>query len=343
MKFDFMVAGGPLRRMQDLARTAAASGLSGLTVTETGRTAYLSIAAMALATDEIDYSTGVAVAFPRSPMITAKVAWELAEATRGRFELGLGTQVRAHVERRYSSDFDPPGPRMRDYITAVRAILNSFASDEPLDHQGPFYSHTLLPGAWKPAPIDHPDIPIYVAAVGPWMLRMAGAVADGVHVHPLHSPTYVEEVLLPTIAEGARSAGRDPAEIRLAVPVFTIVGDTEAEREPWKRAVKGQLAFYGSTRNYARQFDLIGFPGTSAELNRLLKAGDHAAMASLITDEMLDHLAVTSTWAELGDRLIERYGGVAHRLIMYGAHQMCESDPRNWDRWAEVAAQVRAA
>ena len=340
MEFDLMSAGADLRELQARARRAEEVGFSGRVLTEASRTAYLGAAAIALATERLEVGTGIAVAFPRSPMVTAGCAWELAEASAGRFHLGLGTQVRAHVERRYSAEFAPPGPRMRDYIIAVRAIFRAFQGLERLDHHGPFYELTLLPSAWSPGPIEHPDIPIYVAAVGPWMLRMAGEVADGIHVHPLHSRTYLDKTLLPAVAEGAAKGGRDPGDVRLVVPVFTVVGDTEAEREPLRAMARSQIAFYGSTRNYAHQFDLLGFEGTSARLNERLKAGDTEGMAALITDDMLDHFAVTATWDDLAGRLVERYAGVAHRLVMYFAEPMCRRDPELWERWGQVARSV---
>ena len=184
-----MTAGLPLRQMQQLARDASDTGFSGLVITEAGRTSYLSCAAAALAAD-IDVLTGIAVAFPRSPMVTATIAWELAEATSGRFRLGLGTQVRAHIERRYGTEFEPPGPRMRDYVAALRAVFAAFRGDGDLDHDGEFWKLSLLPSMWSPGPIDVADPPIDIAAVNPWMLRLAGEVADGIHVHPLNTPTY---------------------------------------------------------------------------------------------------------------------------------------------------------
>src|SRR3954454_22837179 len=212
-----MPPGAPLRRMQDLARDAAAAGFSGLVVTEGARTAYLECAAAALAAD-IDISTGIAVAFPRSPMVTAQSAWELAELSQGRFRLGIGTQVRAHVERRYSSPFDPPGPRLREYVEAVRAIFRAFRGDERLSFDGTYWSFSLLPAQWSPGTIGVPDPPIDIAAVSPWMLRMAGKVADGVHVHPLNTPRYLRETVVPSVGD-----------VELAVPVFTAVGDTDEE------------------------------------------------------------------------------------------------------------------
>jgi probable F420-dependent oxidoreductase len=274
-------------------------------------------------------------------MITAKAAWELADLTGGRFDLGLGTQVRAHIERRYSSAFEHPGPRMRDYIGALRAIFAAFQGRQKLDYQGRFYQHTLLPPTWTPGAIEHPDIPISVAAVGPWMLRMAGEVADGVHVHPFHSRPYLDEVVLPTVAEGAAAAGRRLEDIRLHIPVFTVVGDREEERAPLRELAKSQIAFYGSTRNYAGVFDQLGYEGTSARLNERLKANDLPGMSALITDDMLEHYAVTASWDELSDKLVERYGGLADRLIMYFTERQVARDPAALVRWGEVARDVR--
>ncbi|MBK9180397.1 MAG: TIGR03617 family F420-dependent LLM class oxidoreductase [Acidimicrobiales bacterium] len=342
MELDLMTVGGRLTEVQALARRAEQAGLSGLVITEAGRTAYLSAAAAGLAAPGLHLATGVAVAFPRSPMVTAATAWELADLTGGRFRLGLGTQVKAHVERRYAAPFDPPGPRMRDYVLALRAIFRAFRGEERLDHHGEFYDLSLLPPAWSPGPIEHPHVPVDVAAVGPWMLRMAGEVADGVHVHPFHSRRYLDDEVLPGVAEGAARAGRDPAEVALIVPVFTIVGDTDEERAPWRAMARAQIGFYGSTRNYAHMFDRHGFDGTSARLNERLKAGDVAGMSALITDDMLDVYAVTATWEELPGRLAERYGGVASRLVMYLGQAMCQRDPSAWDRWSDVARAVRA-
>jgi probable F420-dependent oxidoreductase len=341
--FDVMTGNNALGRMAELAVEWEQLGFSGITLTETGRTAYLSAAVAAVAAPSLSLTTGIAVAFPRSPMITASTAWELAEATRGGFLLGLGTQVKAHIERRFSAEFEPPGPRLREYIQAVRACFAAFAGREKLDFKGDYYQLTLLPDAWKPGAMDWPDIPIYISAVGPWMTRMAGEMADGIHVHPLHSIRYLNEILLPKVAEGAALANRSSDDVKLAVPVFSVVGDSEEERAPWKDRARSQIAFYGSTRNYAFQFELLGFEGVSARLNERLKAGDIAGMSALITDEMLEHYAVTATWDELADKLVDRYRGVADRLIMYFAQPQMERAPQTAGRWAEVARAVRAA
>ena len=176
--------------------------------TETGQTPWMSIAAAAAAAPTLTFSTGIAVAFPVSPMIAASIAWELAGNTGGRFRLGLGSQVKAHIERRYGVPFDPPGPRMRDYLLAVKDTLAAFRGERKLAHDGPYYQLSLLPDQWRPPMHEHGDIKVDVSAVGPWMTTMAGEVADGVHVHPLHSVQYLEQRLIPAVHAGAAKAGR---------------------------------------------------------------------------------------------------------------------------------------
>ena len=337
-----MTGGAPLRRAQQLARDAAAAGFSGLVVTESGRTAYLSCAAAALAAD-LDLATGIAVAFPRSPMVTASIAWELAELTGGRFRLGLGTQVRAHIDRRYSSEFDPPGPRLREYVQALRAIFRGFRKEEPLDFKGQWWSFSLLPDMWSPGPIDVPDPAIDIAAVNPWMLRMAGEVADGVHIHPLNTPTYLTQTVRPNLRRGAEAAGRDAAGLQLIIPFFSAVGDTDEERHRWREAARMQISFYGSTPNYAFVFEQVGFEGTTERIREKQKAGDLAGMAAAIPDDLLEHFVVTSDWDHLGAKLIDRYGGVANRLVSYFAGGAWQQNPESLSRWSSVAAGLAAA
>lgn len=335
-----MAAGRKLPDVQRFASAVDAAGLDGMVFVESGRTAYLSVAAAALAAPSLEYSTGIAVAFPRSPMVSAKVAWELQDVTQGKFRLGLGTQVRAHIERRYGVDFDPPGPRIREYVQAVRSIFPAFRGEEKLDFDGEYHELSLLPAMWSPGPIDFADPPIDVAAVGPWMVRMAGAVADGVHVHPFHSRRYLDERLLPGLRDGADGAGRSVDELTLSVPVFTVVGDTEEERQGWRERARFQIGFYGSTKNYSFMFDMLGFDGTSAALNDKLKAGDLPGMAACITDEMLAEFTVEASWDGLADALGEKYDGVADRLILYFAEESFAQDPSSLDRFGRVAAAL---
>jgi len=326
----------PLAAAGDLARSVRQAGIDGLVVTETSRSAYLTCGAAAVAAPGLDLLTGIAVAFPRSPMVTAAEAWELAEASDGHFRLGLGTQVRAHVERRYASEFAPPGPRLKEYVQAVRACFRAFAGEEKLDFQGRWWQMNLLPGQWAPGKIAQPAPAIDIAAVNPWMLRMAGEVADGVHVHPLNSPTYLRETALPNIAEGARAAGRSPEEIQLIVPCFTVVGDTDEERARWREMARMQVSFYGSTPNYAFIFEQLGHDGTTERVREKQKAGDIAGMAACIDDDLLSHFVVDSDWDGAAAAISARYRGIAARVVLYfGA-----MDRANLDRWGEVARRL---
>jgi len=327
----------------DLARRVEHAGFSGMLFTETGQTPWMSIAAAANAAPSLTFSTGIAVAFPISPMVAASIAWELADNTGGRFRLGLGSQVRAHVERRYSAVFDPPGPRLRDYVLAVKDTLAAFRGERALAHDGPYYQLSLLPDMWRPPAHDHGHIKVDISAVGPWMSAMAGEVADGVHVHPLHSMHYLEHRLLPDVRAGAERAGRDPADIDLLIPVFIVPGDTPEERAYLAHRARTQIAFYGSTKNYAFQFDDLGFEGTSARLNGLLKAGDTDGMAATITDEMLDVYAIVGRWDEIADRIIERYACVASRIISYLTVEDVARNPDRLGQWGAIADAVHNA
>jgi len=341
LRFDAMIGPQPLRQAGDVARRVGEAGFTGLVVTEAGRTAYLTCAAACLAAD-IDVLTGIAVAFPRSPMVTAATAWELAETSGGRFRLGLGAQVRAHIERRYGVAFDRPGPRLREYVLALRHIFRAFRGEEELAVSGEFYTFSLLPPMWSPGPIAVPDPPIDVAAVNPWMVRMAGEVADGVHVHPLNTPRYLAETLVPNLRAGAARAGRDPGELEVIVPAFIVAGDSDEERRVWLERARVQVAFYGSTPNYAFIFEQLGRPGTTERIRERHKVGDVAGMAAVIDDELLAHFVTTGTWSEVAGRVVERYRGVATRVVSYFSGADVVTDPARFERWGDVARRVTA-
>ena len=331
-----MLTPKPLQQMGDLARAVQASGIDGALFTEGGRTAYLSAAAAAVAAPSLELSTGVAVAFPRSPMVTAQVAWELHEATGGKFRLGLGTQVRTHIVRRYGMSFESPGPRLRDYVQAVKACFGAFRGEQ-LEHRGSFYELTWMSRQWSPGPIEHPDPKVDVAAVNPWMLRMAGEVADGVHVHPIGEPGYLRRHVLPNVDRGATETGRDPRDVAIIVPVNVIVGDTDAERAADRELLRGMLSFYGSTPNYAFIWDEAGFEGTTARIRERQQQGDLAGMAAQITDDHLATFCTEATWDDLAQRLVDTYGGIADRLVFYNAMM---GRPERLERFGEVARRI---
>lgn len=324
----------------DLARALEGAGFSGMLYTETTQVPWMQIAAASMAAPELFFTTGIAVAFPRSPMVSAAVAYELAANTGGRFRLGLGSQVKAHITRRYGSEFDRPAARMRDYVLAVKACFRAFDREERLSHDGDFWQLSLLPRDWSPTPHDH-AMHVDMSAVGPIMTKVAGEVADGVHVHPLHSMPYIENRLLPSVAQGAAAAGRDVSEIDLIIPVFACPGDTPEERAPYVARAKRQIAFYGSTPNYSFQFDDLGFDGTTDRIRSKMKAGDLDTLGDEITDEMFEMYGLAAPWDELADRLVDRYGTTASRVVMYLGEAQMRRDPDHMAKWGDVARAVR--
>ncbi len=324
-----------LRHAQDVARRVEAAGFDTFWLPEGSQPVFSICSAAALATESISIGTGIAVAFPRSPMLTAQAAWMLAEATRGRFVAGLGTQVKAHIERRFSTAYAPPGPRLREYIAAMRAIYAAFRG-EKLAFDGEYYKFSLLTPMWSPGPIEYADPPIYISAVREWMGKMAGEAADGVHVHPLSTIQYLDDVLIPAVRRGEVAADRAPGSVALVCPVMTAVSDDDAVRERQRDGVRARLGFYGSTPGYGVVFDSSGFPGVGEQLNALQRQGDLAGMKATITDEMLDAFAITCTWDELPAKLLGRYGDRADDIVCYSVLEQWNDEPDALGRWQDV-------
>jgi probable F420-dependent oxidoreductase len=330
-----------LRGMYDLSRRVEEASFDGFWLPEGSQPVFSLCSAAALATTALSLGTSVAVAFPRSPMLTAQAAWMLAQATEGRFTVGLGTQVRAHVERRYSAPFSNPGPRMREYVDAVRAIYSAFRGTEPLRYEGQYYSFSLLPPTWSPGPMEFDDPPIYIAGVRPWMCQMIGETGDGMLVHPLSSLPYLERLVIPALRRGEARAGREPGRVALVCPVMTAVSDDDQVRDRQRNSIRARLAFYGSTPGYGVVFDESGWPGVGERLNSLQREGRLAEMQQAITDEMVDAFAVTSTWDELPAKLLERFAGRADDIVCYSVIEQWDDDPDSLGRWQDVNRRFR--
>src|ERR671912_1502134 len=221
--------GQHLKGMDKTARAAEDLGFAGLWTSETKHDAFLPLAIAANASHQIELGTSVAIAFSRSPMETAQTSWDLQDLSAGRFVLGLGTQVKAHITRRFSMPWDRPAARLREYILALRAIWESFQTEVPLQFEGEFYRHTLITPFFNPGPIEHPEIPLYIAGVNTRLAELAGELCEGFHVHPFHTPAYVEQVVKPAIAEGAGKEGRNPEDVTLATSVFVVTGENKKE------------------------------------------------------------------------------------------------------------------
>jgi probable F420-dependent oxidoreductase len=342
VRFDTYSSDARLDDVGPLAERAAGLGYSAMWFTEAAHNPFLPCTLAAAAAPDLEIGTGIAVAFPRSPMVTAQVAWDLAAQSRGRFHLGLGTQVKAHITRRFSSEFSRPVARMREYIEAVRAIFRAFQKVDKLAFEGDFYSFSLLTDFFSPGPIDFPDIPIEVAGVNPGLARMAGEVCDGFHVHPFHSRAYLAEVVRPAVAEGAERAGRSLADVTFIVPTFIVVGDTEEEQSRQRESARRQLSFYATTPTYASVLEYHGYGDAQQDLRRLMAVGDMRAMASVITDEMLDQYVVTATWDTLPAALHTRYDGLADRILSYSPTGAWTESPETAERWAGVVRSVQS-
>ena len=269
----------------------------------------------------------------------AQTAWDLQRVSGGRLLLGLGTQVRAHVERRFSAEFEHPAARMVDYIRCLRAIWDTFQNGVSPAYKGRFYRFTLISDFFNPGPIEHPDIPISFAGVGERMARAAGEVADGFHVHPLHSPGYLRDVVRPAVVEGARATGRDPAAVDLITPVFIVTGETEGERAMAESYARQQIAFYASTPTYRPFLAYHGFEALGKELSVLAREGRFADMPARVPDALLDAVAVSAGPAGLGEAICARYAGdLVQRLYPYAP--IPADDPG--ERFAALVAGLRS-
>ena len=320
MKLDVRL-GGPLSEAARLARRAEAMGFDGAWTSETQHDAFLPLVLAAEQTNRLQLGTSIAVAFGRSPIVTAHLAWDLAALTQGRFLLGLGTQVKGHIERRYGLAWNSPGPRLKEYIQALRAIWDCWQHGTPLNYQGQFYSHTLMTPFFNPGPIAHPRIPIHIAGVQPYMCRLAGELCDGFQVHPFHSATYLREVVLPHIQEGLKASGRTRTDICLASSTFIITGQNADAMAAAAQSVKTQIGFYASTPNYRVILECHGWGQVARDLTRKSIQGDWEGMAALITDEMLDAFAIVGPPGAVPEKLRRRYTGLLDRLSVYETFQ----------------------
>jgi probable F420-dependent oxidoreductase len=338
MKVDYYFPPSPPEGAAEAARRAAEIGYDGFFTAETQYDPFLPLALAASAQPGLDLGTAIAVAFPRSPMVMAMTAWDLARMSRGRFMLGLGTQIRAHVVRRFSTVWDSPGPRLREYILSLRAIWASWQSSTPLSFKGDFYEFSLMTPFFDPGPIPHPDVPIYIAGVGPYLSRLAGEVCQGFHVHPFHTVHYLDEVVLPGIRAGAEGAGRSLDDVERVTTVFVMTGDTDSEIEQAMAPVRQQISFYASTPSYRPVLEASGWD-FGEELNAMSKRGQWGEMATLIEDDVVLTVGVAAPIDKLGTAIKERYGDRVQRIGFYTVGSALDMD---MDALREVIRQLRS-
>ncbi|MCY4146904.1 MAG: TIGR03617 family F420-dependent LLM class oxidoreductase [Chloroflexi bacterium] len=339
MRFEVSILSENLNAVGKVARMVEADGFAGIWLAETANNPFLPLAHAALATERISLGTAVAIAFPRSPMTMAQTAWDLAEQSRGRFVLGLGTQVKPHIEKRFSARWGKPVQQLRDYIKALRAIWRSFQTGEPLRYRGGYYQCSLPTPFSAPPPMPWHEIPIYIAGVNTGLARLAGELCDGFHVHSYHTPRYLREVLLPAFQQGrAKSQLGEPLQRSSAV--FVVTGENRADIEASKIMTKSQIAFYASTPSYRPLLDLHGWADLAPRLNTLLRRGKWNELHRLISDDMLAEFAIIAPPDELPYRLRERYDGLLDRAGFYFPYDISDSGKRLvWQHAAKALAR----
>lgn len=330
MLLDAGLAPVPLPDVPAIAKAAERLGFDRLWSTETMHDPFLPFAIAAEHTQRLKLGTAVAVSFARSPATMAYTSWDLAQASKGRFCLGLGTQVKAHIERRFGMPWPAsPVAMLRDQIAALRAIWNTWQTGEKLNFRGEYYKLTLMTPFFNPGPIGYADIPIYIAGVNKGMARLCGEVADGFLVHPFHSLDYLQRLILPAIEDGISKAGRDKKAVSIAVTALSISDEEQ------KEFVRHQIAFYASTPSYRPVMALHGWEEVAQNLSAAASRGNWLEMPGMITNEMLEVFATTASAEELPAALKERYAGIANRLTLYRPFAL-EEVSSFWDNFVDT-------
>ncbi|MGN6327209.1 TIGR03617 family F420-dependent LLM class oxidoreductase [Pseudolysinimonas sp.] len=291
-----------------------AAGYDGIFAAETQHDPFVSLTAAAMRTERVALMTGIAVAFARSPMTVAETANDLQLVSEGRFTLGLGSQIKPHIERRFSMPWSAPAARMREYVAALHAIWESWRTGERLRFEGEHYRHTLMTPFFSPGENPFGPPPVWIAGVGAVMTETAGAVADGLLAHTFTTERYLREVTLPALQRGAESAGRSLETFGLSIPAFIAVGETPAELDVAIEATRRQIAFYGSTPEYLAVMELHGWSGVHETLHAASRRGEWAEMARAVDDDMLAAFAAVGSPAEVAAQLRARFAGIATRL-----------------------------
>jgi len=334
LRFDASLPQIPLQRVPDVAVQADRLGFDALWTSETRHDPFLPCSLIAEHSARLHFGTAIAVSFARSPTTLAYLAWDLAAQSGGRFILGLGTQVRAHIERRFGMPWpDSPAGKLREQIRAIRAIWDSWQNGTRLNFRGQYHKLTLMSPFFDPGPIAQPRVPIYVAGVNAGMAKLAAELADGFVVHPLHSPRYLEEVILPAIEDGVAGSGRSRTDVAVSVTAFTAVNAKQREH------ARSQLAFYASTPSYRSVMRLHGLEELAEELSGHAARGEWERMPRLIDEDVLSEFCLITEESRLGSELQRRYAGIADRIALYEPFVPGEKDAY----WIGLAESLREA
>jgi probable F420-dependent oxidoreductase len=319
----------------EMAKNQEQSGYDGIWSPETGHDPFLQLALASQVTEKIELGTGIAVAFARNPMNLAILGNDLQLISKGRFLLGLGSQVKAHIEKRFSMPWSHPAPRMRELILAMRAIWDSWNNSSKLDFRGEFYTHTLMTPFFSPGPNKYGPPQVFLAAVGGLMAEVAGEVADGLLAHGFTTPRYMKEVTIPAVEKGLNKAGKERTEFQISYPAFIVTGTNDQEKDNARTLVKNQIAFYGSTPSYRPVLELHGWGELQSELHPLSKQGKWAEMGELITDEVLNEFAVVADIDKVASEIKKRFGSTVDRISFYAPYHM------DADAWRAIVNELK--
>lgn len=329
-----------LEDVPDSVKEIEAAGYAGAWTAEMAHDPFLPLLLAAQNSTDLDVGTSIAVAFARNPMTVANTAWDLQKYSQGRFVLGLGSQIRPHITRRFSMEWSQPAPRMREFVLAIRAIWDTWLTGAELDFRGEFYTHTIMTPYFSPSPhdLERFGVPrIFVAGVGEKMTEVAGEVADGFISHGFTTERYLREVTIPALERGRAKVGKTMDGFEIAGPAFVVTGDDEDEISAAIASTRQQIAFYASTPSYTSVLDLHGWRGIHDQLHAMSKRGEWEEMGALIDDEMLHSFAVVGKPDEIGSMLVNRYDEIIQRLSFYAPYA---SNPV---RWSNVIADIARA
>lgn len=339
MKVDYYFPPGPPETAVASAKQAAEIGYDGFFTAETQYDPFLPITHAAGAASDMEFGTAIAVAFPRSPTVMAMTAWDLARQTGGKFMLGLGTQVRGHIVRRFSSYWSgSPAPQLREYIEAMRAVWDSWQNGTKMKYEGEFYNLSLMTPFFNPGPISHPDVPVYIAGVGPYLSALAGETCDGFHVHPFHTVPYLDEVVLPNMGQAASDAGRSLDDVEIATTVFVMTGSNDQEIAASMEPVRQQVSFYASTPSYRSVLEASGWD-FGEKLTAMSKRGEWDKMSGAVPDEALEGVGVIAPIDDLAEAIKQRYDDRVQRIGFYTLGSVLMDDR---DALRQVVGQLRS-
>ncbi|HMI87592.1 MAG TPA: TIGR03617 family F420-dependent LLM class oxidoreductase [Polyangiaceae bacterium] len=339
MKFDGALLTSDLAQVPALARELATAGYDGAFSFEGPHEPFLPLLLAAEHAPSLEISTGLAIALARNPMVVANLAYDLHAYAQGRFILGLGSQIRPHIERRYSSTWERPLARMREFVLALKAIFACWNDGDTLDFRGEFYTHTLMPPLFHPGPNPHGRPPIMLGAVGAKATEIAAEVADAMLVHPFHSVASLKTITLPAVERGLQRAGRAPSDFFLACQSLVVTGADDNEIDAARAATRSQIAFYASTPSYRVVLDAEGWGELQPELQAMTRRGQWAEMTAAITDAMLERFAVVGSPEQVGELLCQRYGAMARRIAFASPYPVSSDCARRIFSAYRAAAQ----